>query len=837
MTIYDFQVSPSLPPELEGLNRLAYNLLWCWNDGIIDMFRSLDADLWDEVRHNPVLFLGSVDRNKLQEAVNDDKFIARYKQTLDRYERYFNRRAWYDEIYKDGDNNLVAYFSPEFGLVSCLPIYAGGLGILAGDHIKSASDLGIPLVGVGLLYQQGFFRQYLNADGWQQESYPTNDFYNMPVIPIEDDSGEPVVVSVPYPEGEVAAQIWRVNVGRITIYLLDTNIPENQLPESRSITDRLYGGGTEKRLRQEILLGIGGVRALKTLGVKPTAYHMNEGHAAFLALERCRKIMNDDGLSFDEARILVGNSSLFTTHTPVPAGIDTFAPDLVVEYFSWLFEEINISQRDFLALGRRNPDDDGEKFNMAYLATRFAYYCNGVSELHGEVTRKLWRDRWPGLPTDEVPITSVTNGIHTATWVSDEMTGLYDNYLGDNWREKPNDNRTWEPIAGIPPGELWAIHEESRRALVSYVRSKPKAISDALDPDVLTIGFARRFATYKRATLLFADTERLKRLVSNEDRPVQFVFAGKAHPDDDAGKEFIRKIIHTIRDPQIKPHVVFLEDYDISVARKLVSGVDVWLNTPRRPREACGTSGMKAAVNGVLNLSVLDGWWDEGYSPDVGWTIGEGEIYDDYTHQDSVESQTVYDLIEGEIASLFYKRNADGIPVGWTEMMKRSIAELASRFSCARMVAEYTARFYIPASANGNSLSADDFAVTRRLAAWEKRIRSEWPGIAIKEVKPTHNGELELGENIEVRAEVELGGLSPEDVLVQVYYGAMDGSGNIIDGSTADMTVAGDNAKNIFTYTAEIVCSLSGRNGYTARILPYNPAVSVYDLGLIKWFE
>lgn len=851
MKIYEFRVTPSLPPEIEGLNTLAYNLLWNWDDRIAGVFRSLDPDLWEETGHNPILLLGSLKPERIEAVINDDSYITRYKSAIERYERYFEDPTWYNDKIGDNENDLIAYFSPEFGLASCLPVYAGGLGVLAGDHTKSASDLGIPLIGIGLLYQQGYFRQYLNIDGWQQESYPLNDFFNLPLKPVEDDSGEPIIITVPYPEGEVAAQIWRVNVGRVEIYLLDTNITANTKKESRDITDQLYGGDEEHRIRQELMLGVGGVRALKALDIEPTAFHMNEGHAAFLALQRSLDLTAEASLTFDEARTLIGGSTIFTTHTPVPAGIDTFSPGLIDKYFGWIYKALNISRRDFLSLGRRDTDDDNEKFNMAYLATRFAYYCNGVSKLHGEVTRELWQNRWPALPTGEVPIKSVTNGIHTTTWVCEGIGSLFDSYLGYEWREKTRDKNVWERVEGIPSEELWSIHNEERENLISYIRLKlandlkkrgafpaeVTAASEILDPSILTVGFARRFATYKRATLIFNDPKRLIRLLTHPGKPVQFIFAGKAHPSDNAGKDFIREIIHTIRNPKIRPRVVFLEDYDISVARKLVSGVDVWLNNPRRPREASGTSGMKASVNGALNLSVLDGWWDEGFSADVGWAIGRGEEYEDREYQDSVESQAIYDLLEGEIASLFYDRDEHGIPFGWINMMKRAITKLTPAFSTDRMVAEYGERFYLPASYNSAKLADDDFAQARRLADWERKIRAAWPKVNIREVSPAGNGELKIGEDIEVKAVVDLGGLKPEDILVQSYFGAMDGDRQIDNGYTVDMAPSKHSGESVHTYKCKIPCDHSGRNGYTVRILPYHPdAVSVYDLGLIRWF-
>ncbi len=640
---HTFRVIPSLPASLERLRDLAYNLSWAWNHDAIDLFRRLDRDLWETTLHNPVLMLGTIRQERLEEVMADDGFMAhleRVGRDLDRYMQA--RNTWYSKNCPNGDGARIAYFSAEFGLTECLRIYSGGLGILAGDHLKSASDLGLPLVGVGLLYQQGYFRQYLNPDGWQQEQYPDNDFYNLPLTLERQLSGAPLTVEVEYPGRTVKAQVWRVQVGRVPLYLLDTNVEGNR-PDDRDITDQLYGGDSDMRIRQEILLGIGGIRALEILGLRPTVCHMNEGHSAFLALERIRLLMQDCQLTFAEAREAAMAGNVFTTHTPVPAGIDRFHPDLIDQYFSGYYPRLGLSRHEFLGLGRMNPNDPNGYFCMAVLAMRLAYRINGVSQLHGRVSRQMWQEVWPQVPADEVPILGITNGIHPRSWISNDMAGLYDRYLGPRWSDRPADAKIWQQATRIPDEELWRTHERRRERLVTFARGRlrdhleqqggsPSEIGHAdevLDPEALTIGFARRFATYKRATLLFRDLERLARILGDKDRPVQLIFAGKAHPQDNAGKELIRQIIHLARRQEFRNRIVFLEDYDMDVARYLVQGVDVWLNTPRRPHEASGTSGMKATANGGLNLSILDGWWDEGYTPDTGWAIGGGEEYRD----------------------------------------------------------------------------------------------------------------------------------------------------------------------------------------------------------------
>jgi starch phosphorylase len=859
---HTFRVIPSLPTRLERLRELAYDLWWTWNHEAIDLFRRLDRDLWESTCHNPVLMLGTIRQERLQQAAEDDGFLAHLGRVHQEFVRYMaNKRAWYQRTYAE-DPRLpsepgpcIAYFSAEFGITESLGIYAGGLGILSGDHLKSASDLGLPLVGVGLLYQQGYFRQYLNPDGWQQERYPDNDFYNMPVILERQLSGAPLTVEVEYPGGPVHAHVWRAQVGRILLYLLDTNLEQNR-PEDRDITDQLYGGDNDMRIRQEILLGIGGIRALQALGLEPTVYHMNEGHSAFLALERIRLLMAEHGLSFAEAREAAMAGHVFTTHTPVPAGIDWFHPDLVDRYFCSYYPSLGLTRYDFLGLGRINPSDPNGYFCMAILAMRLANRINGVSQLHARVSREMWQQVWPQVPTDEVPILGITNGIHPRSYISHDLADLFDRYLGPRWVERPADHSVWGQVARIPDEELWRTHERRRERLVSFARnqlrtqlerrgSRPSEVRQAeevLDPEALTIGFARRFATYKRATLLFHDVERLARIVGNKDRPVQIVYAGKAHPRDNPGKELIREIVHHARRPEYRNRIVFLEDYDVNVARYLVQGVDVWLNTPRRPHEASGTSGMKAAANGALNLSVLDGWWDEAYTPETGWAIGRGEEYteDQYQYQDMVEANAIYDLLEKEIVPLFYDRGRDGLPRDWIARMKATIRDGAAVFNTNRMVREYFERCYLPSIERAQRLMADDLVRAKALASWKASLRQQWGQIRIERVwtETPDSQEVKVGDQLQVQAQLHLGPLNPTDIALELFYGPLDAEGMIVEGQAIPMLIAQSKAKGKYIFAGAISCHTSGRHGYALRIVPHHEDLgNPFEMGLLLWGE
>ncbi|MGD8626817.1 MAG: alpha-glucan family phosphorylase [Anaerolineae bacterium] len=851
---HTFQVIPSLPARLARLRDLAHNLWWSWNHEAINLFRRLDRDLWEETHHNPVLMLGKIRQERLERMAEDDGFVAHCERVWREFDRYMSAEStWYQKAYGRDGAAQIAYFSAEFGLTESLGIYAGGLGILAGDHLKSASDLGLPFIGVGLLYQQGYFRQYLNPDGWQQESYPDNDFYNLPLILERQLSGAPLTVEVDYPDRVVIAQVWRAQVGRVPLYLLDTNIEGNR-PEDRDLTDQLYGGDDDMRIRQEIMLGIGGIRALKALEIEPTVYHMNEGHSAFLALERIRLLMEDQELSFAEAREAATAGHVFTTHTPVPAGIDWFHPDLVDRYFSQYYPRLHLARHQFLGLGRMNPNDPNGYFCMAILAMRLANRVNGVSQLHARVSREMWQEVWPQVPQDEVPILGITNGIHARSWISHDMADLYDRYLGPRWVERPAEQEVWQRVIRIPDEELWRTHERRRERLVAFSRrrlrtqlltrgSRPSEVrlaEEVLDPEALTIGFARRFATYKRATLLFHDLERLALIVGDRDRPVQLIFAGKAHPRDNPGKELIRQIIHHARRDAFRNRIVFIEDYDMIVARYLVQGVDVWLNTPRRPHEASGTSGMKATANGALNLSVLDGWWAEGYTPETGWAIGRGEEYsqDQVDYQDRVEANAIYDLLEKEIVPLFYDRGRDGLPRAWIAKMKAAMRDHAGVFNTNRMVRDYTELCYQPSAERSRRLAQDDEARAKALAAWKARVRDGWGQVRIERVgteRPAGD-ELHVGDQLQVQARVHLGALKPTDVSVQLYYGPLDSEGLIVDGRTLPTLIAQSKGKGKYIFAGAIPCRTSGRHGYALRILPYHEDLgNPFEMGLVLW--
>ncbi len=847
--IKTLEIQPALPDRLEPLREIAYNLLWCWHSVAVELFRRLDRTLWEKVNHNPVLLLGSIDQEKLDHAAGDDAFLAHLDRVNESFKSYLAAPTWFSRTHFKTDGPIIAYFSAEFGLTECLPIYSGGLGVLAGDHLKSASELGVPLVGVGLLYQKGYFQQYLNADGWQQEFYPDNDFFNLPVWLEKDQNDGPLQVAVDFPGRKVHARVWKIQVGRVPLLLLDTNISINT-PEDRQITAELYSGDNENRLKQEIILGIGGIRALRGAGINPAVCHMNEGHSAFLALERIRQSIKGDDLSFGEAAALSGKSTVFTTHTPVPAGIDEFSPLLMGKYFGDYYPQLKISWNEFLGLGRRNPADDTEPFNMAYLALHVAPYVNGVSRLHGAISRRMWQERWPGVPVDEIPIGSITNGVNTPSWISAEIGQLFDRYLGPDWKYKPADQTIWRAIDTIPDEELWRTHERRRERLVAFSRRQLNAqlkrrgaremelrrAAEALDPEALTIGFARRFATYKRATLILRNPERLRRILANPKQPVQLIFAGKAHPHDNEGKELIKQIVHFARTEDMRRRVLFLENYDINIARHLVQGVDVWLNTPRRPMEASGTSGMKVLFNGGLNLSVLDGWWVEGYSPERGWAIGNGEEYDDHEEQNEIEANAIYDLLEKEIVPLFYDRGTDGLPRGWIEKMKHSMSELCPVFNTNRMVKEYTEKSYLPAYERYRRFSENGTSTIKDYQERTALIKKLWKNVKILGPTSDSQGPIPVGTPITIKVEVDLGGLSPEDLQVQVYLGLLNTEHDITEGMPITMEPKKQVADGRWEFVATTACRQSGRFGYSVRAMPAHPEfVSPFELGLIRW--
>ncbi len=852
-----FTVLPQLPEHLQGLQKLAYNLWWCWNHEAVSLFRRIDDELFDNLENSPVKLLSAISQERLEQLQNDDGFLAHMDRVLESLDHYLAAHTWFLETYGDdntspealADHYRLAYFSAEFGIHESIPVYSGGLGLLAGDHLKAASDLGIPLIGVGLMYREGYFRQYLNIDGWQQERYPENDFFNLPLIPETKPDGSPLLVSVPLPGREVWARIWRIQVGRVPLYLLDTNIAHNS-PDDRQITGRLYGGDHDMRIRQEIVLGIGGFRALRALGKPPAVCHMNEGHSAFCNIERIRAMMEEQHLDFAAAREAVTAGTVFTTHTPVPAGNDVFAPQLIQHYFASYLPLLKIDWQEFLGLGRQNPRDANEPFCMTVLALRLANVSNGVSKLHGTVSRKMWKSIWPDLPDAEIPITNITNGVHTRSWLAPEIAQLYDRYLGLQWEDRPTDYSIWKRVDNIPNAELWRTHERRRERLVAFARYRLKVqlqrrgappaeiarAEEVLDPEALTIGFCRRFATYKRGTLLFRNPERLAAIINDKDRPMQIVFAGKAHPRDHGGKELIAEIVHIARRPEFRRRIVFIEDYDINVARYLVQGVDVWLNNPRRPLEASGTSGMKACCNGGINLSVLDGWWCEAYAGDNGWAIGAGEEYTDLTYQDDIESRAIYDLLEQEIVPLFYTRSSDGLPRGWVKMMKRAMATVCPVFNTNRMVQEYMEKCYVQSADRFDKLTRDNLKRAAELAKWRRHLARDWAQIRVEQVEAKGVDPMHVGAHLEVQARVNLGGLAPEDVEVQLFHGAVDNLGEIPQPNTITMNHNGTPAGNVWLFQGTIPCRFSGQHGYAVRVLPRHvDLANPFEPGLVCW--
>ncbi len=702
-------LNDKVPDKIGRITELVYNLWWSWTPEARGLFRRLDYPLWRKTLHNPVQMLQEISPVKLQEAAQDSTFIRHYNKVMMLFDEMLkNRGTWFHQTYPELSDKTIAYFSFEFGLHSSLPIYSGGLGILSGDHAKEASDLGLPFVGVGFMYPQGYFRQRLPSHGWQEAVYHQLDISQAPVLPMLNGNGHEMRITVNLAGRPVHARIWHVRVGRIPLFLLDTDVDENE-PWDRELSARLYAGDSETRIRQEIMLGIGGVRALRALGINPTAWHMNEGHSAFLTLE-CIREQVKQGKSFDEAVAIVKKQSIFTTHTPVPAGHDAFGFHLVEQYFNGFWDELGINRERFLRLGG-HEEEWGMAFNMTVLALNLSGQSNGVSKLHGAVSRQMWQEVWPGKTADEVPISSITNGVHVSTWVAGEIDNVFDKYLGPNWLEDQDTQAIWQRLSEVPDSEMWEVHLLLKRKLMSFLRERARrrwvsggsdptqvlTSGTLLDPEALTIGFARRFATYKRATLIFRDLQRLQNILLDTHRPVQIIFAGKAHPADEPGKSLIQHIYNLAKHNQVGGRIAFIEDYDMHMARYLTQGVDVWLNTPRRPREASGTSGMKAAINGIPNLSVLDGWWMEGYNGANGWAIGDERELGNHDIQDESDANAIYQLLEEEIVPLYYDRDRDGIPRGWVEIMRESIRSCAPVFGTRRMIKEYTTNLYVTA--------------------------------------------------------------------------------------------------------------------------------------------
>jgi starch phosphorylase len=842
-----FTVRTVLPEALSGLEELATNLRWSWHEPTTQLFASIAPDVWREVGQDPVGLLGAVEVERLAELAADDDFVRRTVELRDDLHTYLTEPRWYQTL---GDAPAsIAYFSPEYGIAAALPQYSGGLGILAGDHLKSASDLGVPIIAVGLFYRSGYFRQAISREGWQQETYPVLDPDGLPLRVLRHPDGRAAMVTLALPDGRaLAARVWQVEVGRVRLLLLDTDVPEND-DELRSVTDRLYGGGGEHRLLQEMLLGIGGVRAIGlhselTGAPEPTVFHTNEGHAGFQGLERISDLIGD-GLSFAEALQVVRAGTVFTTHTPVPAGIDRFDAALITRYFSTeLLPGVDVA--DVLTLGAENYDGGtADTFNMAVMGLRLGQHANGVSKLHGEVSRGMFGTLWPGFDQDEVPITSVTNGVHAPTWTDPILTELAVAKFGAG----RGFDADWN-AEHVSDGDLWHVRNEMRRQLVADARRRvgdawheqnpgvgdPVWYRSLLDPDVLTIGFARRVPTYKRLTLMLHDEDRLRSLLLHPTRPIQIVIAGKSHPADEEGKRLIQRLVEFASEIDVRERIVFLPNYDIAMARVLYPGTDVWLNNPLRPLEACGTSGMKAALNGSLNLSILDGWWAEFYDEENGWAIPSADSAGDGAERDKLEANSMYDLIEYQIAPRFYDRGDDGVPHRWVQSIRHTLSTMAPELSADRMVREYVDRLYVPAAAASTAVTTDAFEPARELAGWKARVSAAWPAVQVTHVESGGVDAVpQVGDTLHVRAQVDLGGLSAQDVAVEVVYGRARTSDSLVDTHHAALELTtGGLTGSVATFAGTVPLGRAGSFGYNVRVVPRHPLLaSAAEMGLI----
>lgn len=838
--VQTFTVVSRVPAALEPLREIAMNLGWIADERAQDLFRRIDREHWDYVR-DPAGMLAIEDTERLEELAGDSAFTALATRVRDDLVRSLDAPRWF-QLHHAGSLGSVAYFSPEFGVAPGLPQYSGGLGVLAGDHLKAADALGLPLVGVGLFYHHGYFTQEVDGRGEQVARFGRLDPRAMALELVPD-----VRISVEIAGVAVVAQIWQARVGRIPLYLLDTDVDEND-DEHRLITDRLYGGGQQERIRQELLLGIGGARALDALGQTPEVFHINEGHAGFLALERIRRAVVDHGLTFAEAEAAVRPGGVFTTHTPVPAGIDRFPRDLMAQHFDSWCGEVGLDLDQLMAIGHEPRDEPGRTFNMACMSLRLSGATNGVSKLHGRVSRSMFSDVWPDVPEEEVPIGSVTNGVDATSWTCREMADLFERTVGSDWPEA--EPQRWSAVGELSDRELWAIRRTLRERLIRYVRRRLRrqgrrrglsesqlAWSDqALDPTILTVGFARRFATYKRAALLLSDPERLRQLLLDPQRPVQLVFAGKAHPADRDGQAVLAEVARAAEDPELRHRLVFLEDYDISVARMLVEGADVWLNNPLRPMEACGTSGMKATYNGALNCSVLDGWWDELYDGEVGWAIPSAEWEADPAARDELETLSTFSTLERQVVPLFYERDGDGLPTEWLEMVKRSLTRLCPQISATRMLREYVRDYYEPSAARSRTLRAAQDERARTLVRWQRAVAGGWSAVAVL-ASGAESDDGDDGVTYRLWADVSLGELDPGDVEVQLLHGPADPDDELRQPSVTAMGRVGDGGKDgHHRYEHELRFPRSGNYGFTVRVVPAHPDMTSYaELGLVAW--
>ncbi len=826
-----FNVTPSIPPALKPIEELAYNLWHVWNYEAEALFSRIDPDLWKEVDHNPVALLRKVSQERINELKKDDGFMSHMERVYKDFRRYIEEKK---RISIDGRevNFTVAYFSMEYGIAESLPIYSGGLGILAGDYFKSSSDLNLPVVGIGLMYQKDYFRQYLNPDGWQQENIVTLNVHSMPMKLLRNGE-KPLEVLAELGDKEVKIHAWEVSVGRLKLYLLDTVLKENS-PDDREITSQLYVGDRATRLKQEMVLSQGGLKLLEKLGIEPRVYHLNEGHCALVSVERMKRLIKEQGLSFDEAQEFVRSTTAFTTHTPIPAGNEIYDPALISKYLSKTAKDLGLEMDRFLRLGRINPENSNEPFCFTTLALKLSYNNNGVSRLHEKTAKKMWKDIWKGTDEMEIPITHITNGVHIPSWISSEHSKLYERFLGSLWSEDPDNEKVWERARKIPDEELWRTHQLAKSRLIEFIRERlhhqlkkrgapekeAKEAWNVLSPEALTIGFARRFVAYKRAYLIFSDPERLAKILNDPERPVQIIFAGKAHPMDRDAKNIIKQIIHYTKQSQFRSRIVFLEDYDIITAKYIMSGVDLWLNNPRRPLEACGTSGMKIAANAGINLSVLDGWWEEAYDPEIGWVIGAGEEYQDREYQDYVESRTIYDRLENEVAPMFYQRDSHGIPREWVEKMKNSLSKVSVYYNSHRMVEEYLRKFYLEAAKKWEDLGMYDFGPLKDYITWLRQIMSKWENVEILDFKMQPSANIKTGEKIMITSKINTGGIAPQELKVEACFGQVDYQNRLIEKKSTELSVEKEEGNGISTFKGEFICQESGRYGLKIRVFP-----------------
>jgi glycogen phosphorylase len=847
-TFQTYSVTPTLPAALEPLREITFNLWWTWEPSARRLFRHLDPDLWNRTNHNPVRMLQLSRQSRLEDVSQDKTFLRELKAVHDAFKNYLSRTDTYGKTGAGAAiKKPVAYFSAEFGFHESIPNYSGGLGILAGDHCKSASDLDLNFVAIGLLYRHGYFKQEIDKDGAQRAISLNQNFHHLPIREVQRD-GANLLISVPILDRNVFAKVWQLQVGRVNLFLLDTDTPENSA-EDRLITAELYGGDLEMRMRQEIMLGIGGVKALSALGIEAEVFHMNEGHSAFMALERIRLNVVEKKLDFYSALQVVAAANIFSTHTPVPAGNDSFHRDMMRKYFGNFAKELGIPFDELFSFGQTRVDRN-DPFSMTILALRLSRHANGVSQLHGRVSRSLWKDVWNGVPESEVPINSVTNGIHTKTWMAPEFAALYRKHLGD-WEENLTEPDFWRRVIDVPDAQLWETHQKLKLRLIEFVRQRVRAqrerlgespeairnVNSILDPEILTIGFARRFATYKRATLLFSDKERLKRMLNEGSRPVQFIFAGKAHPRDEGGRALIQEVYKLSREAGFENRLVFVEDYDSYIARRLVQGVDLLLNNPLRPMEASGTSGMKLAPNGGLNLSVLDGWWAEGYNGNNGWAIAPEIDNGTVEFQNAVDASSLYQLLENQIIPLYYAKPDGKLPLAWLQLMRESIRSVTPIFNTHRMVKEYAERLYIPAAKSREEFSQDDCTSARQLSQWKSKMRKEWPQVQIQDVQIRNpdRQNIPVGESLRLSARVHLGAVDPQHVRVEAYHGESE-NGGVKNPTVTILAESGRNGDGSYIYEGTVPASESGAYGFSVRVVPTHPhLMQAHELRLITW--